>query len=96
MTILDYPEETQPRTKTEYTIIVQSFTSGLADLLAGPAIAFLGWLIGIMPIAWFGFALGVLMVATRVFNPETVYRCSSIADAYDVLDMLDEEDEGEL
>lgn len=96
MTILDYPEGTKPHTKTSYIIVYESRTDNLIDLFSGLAIIGLGWLLAIPPISWFGVSIGVLMVGARLFQPDNVYRCSSIADAVDVLDALDEEDEGEI
>ena len=92
--ILDYPEETRPLTKNHYIIIHERRADNIIDLLSGLIIIGFGWLIGIQVIQWFGLAIGVIMVLTRIFQPENTYTAYSIEDARRILDMLDEEDEG--
>lgn len=88
--ILDYPQETRPLTKNHYIIIHESRIDNIIDILSGLIIIGFGWLIGIEIIQWFGLAIGVIMVITRIFQPENVYRADGIEDAHRILDMLDE------
>ena len=90
--IRDYAIE--PKPQTHYVIIAENRFDNLIDLLTGLAIIGLGVLLGIQVIQWFGLAIGVIMVLTRIFQPENVYRADNIDDAYRILDMLDE-DSGE-
>ena len=80
--------------KIKYVIIHETRTDWVLDSAAGLLLIGLGWLLGLVVVQWFGFAIGTIMVLTRVLQPENTYTANSIEDARRVLDMLDEEDEG--
>ena len=82
-------------TKPKYIIVHESRLDNFIDLFSGLAIIVVGWLLCISAVMWFGFAIGIIMVLTRVFQPENTYTAYSIEDARRVLDMLDEDDEQE-
>ena len=81
-------------TKPKYIIVHESRLDNFIDLFSGLAIIVVGWLLCISAIMWFGVAVGIIMVLTRVLQPDNTYTAYSIEDARRVLDMLDEEDEG--
>ena len=85
---------TRGRTVTKYVIVHQSRLDNIMDFAGGFLIGFVGWLLGLETLQWFGAAVALIMVISRVFQPENTYTAYSIEDARRVLDMLDEEDEG--
>ena len=85
---------TQGRTVTKYVIVHETRVDWVMDTISGLLLIGLGWILGLVVIQWFGLAIGVIMVLTRIFQPENVYRADNIDDAYRILDMLDE-DSGE-
>ena len=87
--IRDY--EIEPKQQTHYIIVAENRFDNLIDLLSGLAIIGLGVLLGIQVVQWFGLAIGVIMVLTRIFQPDDVHRADNIEDAYRILDMLDED-----
>lgn len=84
---------TRGRTVTKYVIVHETRADWVMDTVSGLLLIGLGWLLGLVVIQWFGFAIGTIMVLTRVFQPENTYTAYSIEDARRILDMLDEDDQ---
>ena len=80
-------------TKPKYIIVHESRLDNFIDLFSGLAIIVVGWLLCISAVMWFGVAVGIIMVITRVFQPENTYTAYSIEDARRILNMLDEDDQ---
>ena len=82
---------TQGRTVTKYVIVHETRVDWVMDTISGLLLIGLGWILGLVVIQWFGFAIGTIMVLTRVLQPENTYTAYSIEDARRILDMLDED-----